>query len=98
MTHDEMIAVIQAHKNGKRIQYQDIYGSNHAWRDVIDEPCWSFAANNYRVKPEPREWWNCEYPGGDVKRFVAKRDAEEWKEKSCARDVMKIIHVREVID
>jgi hypothetical protein len=55
MTHDEMIAVIQAHKEGKTIQCRCSleYGGPH-WQDCVD-PKFNFAHGNYRVKPEPRE-------------------------------------------
>ncbi|MEY2500556.1 MAG: hypothetical protein QOI07_890 [Verrucomicrobiota bacterium] len=62
MTHDEMIAVIQAHKDGKIIQA--LPGSSRGpWVDVVgNAPSWSFDAVDYRIKPEPpkpREWWVC---------------------------------------
>lgn len=53
MTHDEMIAVIQAHRDGKAIEYT--YGK-HGWMSATT-PSWDFSAYTYRVKPEPREWW-----------------------------------------
>lgn len=49
MTHDEMIAVIQAHQRGKKIQRRNLFG--HDWHDT-DNPMWSFDAFEYRVKPE----------------------------------------------
>ena len=52
MTHDEMIAVIQAHKDGKTIQARN--RDIGVWDDV--DPIWRFDSCDYRVKPEPREW------------------------------------------
>ena len=49
MTHDEMIAVIQAHKEGKAIQTRMAGGK---WQD-INCPCWDFSQYGYRAKPEP---------------------------------------------
>ena len=54
MTIDEMIAVLQAAKAGKQIQWQG-KGSSIPWQDVT-LPSWSFDDLNYRVKPEPREF------------------------------------------
>lgn len=52
MTHDEMIAVIQAHKDGKAIEgrSKDCLGK---WCEM-KEPGWSFRTCEYRVKREPR--------------------------------------------
>ena len=55
MTHDEMIAVIQAHKDGKVIQWRDRHGGR--WLDTVDNPVWAFNLNIYRVKEEPREFY-----------------------------------------
>ncbi len=60
MSHDEMISVIQAHKDGKTIECKKINPTtlNSGWFNA--EPFWDFAAYNYRVAPEPRkprEWW-----------------------------------------
>jgi hypothetical protein len=62
MTHDEMIAVIQAHKDGKVIQFRP--------RIVRDEwmtkpkgvaPSWNFDNTEYRIKPIPKEYWMVPY-------------------------------------
>lgn len=64
MTDKEIIAVVQAHSEGKQIQY---FNSEGEWRDCADnEPCWEFCSTKYRVKPEPKvrpyknkeECWN----------------------------------------
>ena len=51
MTHDEMIAVIQAHQQGEKIQLRDF--SAKEWQDT-DIPAWDFSCFYYRVKPEPK--------------------------------------------
>lgn len=56
MTHDEMIAVIQAHKEGKEIECS--MKDKNCWGKST--PDWAFHYCDYRVKPvppEPREWW-----------------------------------------
>ena len=52
-THDEMIVVIQAHKEGKAIQCNSL--NNRVESGWLDDaaPCWAFNYLRYRVKPEP---------------------------------------------
>lgn len=54
MTHDEMIEVIQAHKEGRTIQAR--HRKKHPWGDVPN-PSWNFFEVQYRVKPEPKKLW-----------------------------------------
>lgn len=51
MTHDEMIAVIRAHQQGKLVQALDVYRG--IWVDLTF-PYWNFSACEYRVKPDPK--------------------------------------------
>ncbi len=58
MTDDEIIAVLQARKEGKIIQTRSHFHPLEGWQDCT--PVWDFYQNDYRVKPElgkPREWW-----------------------------------------
>jgi len=50
MTHDEMIAVIQAHKEGKPIQVSS--RNINGWSETKN-PVWNFRAYDYRVAPTP---------------------------------------------
>ena len=53
MTTDEMIAVLEAHKRGEKIEYQRTHLSNELWLEA-QIPVWDFSSNNYRIaKPEP---------------------------------------------
>lgn len=59
MSHDEMIAVIQAHAAGKTIQHRR--RGAQEWSD-LHPMCFSasFEVYDYRIKPEPpkpKEWW-----------------------------------------
>ena len=53
MTHNEMIAVIEAHRDGKRIQikFGDQLGKD------CERPDWSFDTFEYRIAVEPRRCW-----------------------------------------
>jgi hypothetical protein len=56
MTHDEMITVIQAHRDGKTVQVRtkDTSGVPLSdWKDLVGPPTWSFDMTEYRVKPPP---------------------------------------------
>lgn len=59
MTDDEIIAVVAAHKAGKRIQIRpkkSYKNGSEGWCDA-NHLLWNFAENEYRVKPEPRTFW-----------------------------------------
>lgn len=69
MTHDEMIAVIQAHQQGRQLQY-DTRGE---WFDVQGDPIFNFAAHDYRIKPEPKlRPWKAEEGVGKIVRSKKK--------------------------
>lgn len=53
MNHNEMIAVIQAHKNGENIQTSVRHRQKNieSWRLIDDNAGFNFISNNYRVKP-----------------------------------------------
>jgi hypothetical protein len=54
MTHDEIIQVVQAHKDGKVIQYRRM--AQDGWV-LASTPTWNFSELDYRVKPMPKEYW-----------------------------------------
>jgi hypothetical protein len=51
MTHDEMCAVIQAHKEGKEIEVKGMHSIT--WSPATS-PCWNFSHYDYRIKPIPQ--------------------------------------------
>ncbi len=51
MTHDEMIAVIQAHKDGAKIECREVFADS-SW-ELTKDPCWNFNDFEYRIA-EPR--------------------------------------------
>jgi len=59
LTDDEIISVVQAHKEGKKIEWRhyDRKGNPTAWYAPIEGryPNWDFAFYEYRVAPEPRK-------------------------------------------
>jgi hypothetical protein len=52
MTHDEMIAVIQYHKNGGAVEFKCKSDPPDQWLQIA-EPGWNFYDCDYRPEPEP---------------------------------------------
>lgn len=56
-TTSEMIEVIQAHKDGRNVQWKfhtPVLGAGQDWTDlVVAEHPFNFSITDYRVKPEP---------------------------------------------
>lgn len=58
MTHDEMIALIEAHRDGKTIQYR--LTPKAEWRDRTSSGmAFNFADIDYRIKPKPLTLEEC---------------------------------------
>jgi hypothetical protein len=70
MTHEEMIQVIMAHRDGKEIQMKS-KGLGSKWFECPG-PMWNFGYVDYRVKPEPRRGF-CP----DAFRFDSYREAHQ---------------------
>lgn len=51
-----MIAVITAHKEGKRIEAINKIGADRKW-EYAPKPCWDFMTFNYRSTRTPRKVW-----------------------------------------
>ena len=81
----ELLPVIRAFSEGKNIQIRPSIQS--PWSDT-PEPHWS-EEYDYRIKPEPREWWVCEGKVFDTKQIDLYPDL---------RYLPGQIHVREVLD
>lgn len=73
MTHDEMIKVIQAHKNGKRIQCK-LRRRESEWGDSLN-PSWDFPNHEYRIKPEPLVIWVNVLKDGNAVTWETKEQA-----------------------
>lgn len=66
-TTEEMISVMTAYANGKKIQYKTPIDDN--WEDIVEyaRPSWNWEHLDYRVKPEPPK-----------KKIVPYESAEEF--------------------
>ncbi len=92
MTPDQIIEVVTAFKNGKKIQFYDKV-CNKGWLDA-NNPMWAFDKITYRIKPEPMELWVNVYESGDHYVYTAKEKALLHAHKHCLR---KAVLFREVI-
>lgn len=63
MTDDEIIAVVKARKEGKKIQCRFI-NNDRQWFVAVPE--WNFSRYVYRVKPEPLVCWVVKYDDGSI--------------------------------
>lgn len=83
MTHDEMISVIQAHKEGKRIRFQSklrpgIFGESRPGESMG----WNFEEYNYAAAREPRKCWVkwSEDPNDDIPwAGLSSKETEGWQ-------------------
>lgn len=51
-TIEEMIAVMKAFIEGKKIEYVSVIANEKIW-NLTENPLWNWAIKDYRVKPEP---------------------------------------------
>lgn len=88
MTDTEIVQVVEARRDGSRIQFRRRYHENGPWEDTDSKPQWDFIRFDYRVKPEPpkpREWWiypvdgnlSCSIEGSPTAGFVHVREVME---------------------
>lgn len=91
MTPDQIIEVVTAFKNGKKIECRNkVCGT---WVDAT--PDWNFYHYDYRVKPEPMELWvNVNNPPLYNVAYSSKANALHYANVDCLR---KAVLFREVI-
>jgi len=93
MSDDEIIAVVQAHKDGKQIQYRGL-SPYHQWHNCRDNsPLWNFPDLCYRVKPEPLECWANIYAG----RYTHYYHGQDIAIAAAGPSALRVaVHMREV--
>ena len=92
MTPDQIIEVVTAFKNGKKIEAR--HKAMGDWHVAV--PAWDFHQFDYRVKPEPMELWVNVYEDGSIGTFSDVRDAIRIGIK-CKDTVRRAVLFREVI-
>ncbi len=85
MTHDEIIAVVTAHRDGKKIEHRN--RDSTEWLPT-ESPAWNFRFYDYRIKSEPREFWIVKHLAGYA---VCTEDVTGYASG-------EVIHVREAME
>jgi hypothetical protein len=94
MTDDQILEVVKAHKEGKKIEFLTKNSSIYkTWTDTYPMPLWNFESTDYRVAPEPRkprEWeaWYLPDGRGLTDAWMERHQDAGWRP----------IKVREVIE
>lgn len=81
-----MIAVIQAHKEGKKIQCTTLLSGETQepqWID-LETPLWDFSMRLYRVKPDPIVAYAVKLPDQYPTLFSYKDNAERYAKRHNA--------------
>lgn len=84
----QLLPIIQAFAEGKQIQYKVI---DDQWRDLHDTR-FELNVTDYRIKPEPREFWIEILENSVLYKANAKSPHHKTYENS------EVIHVREILD
>lgn len=95
MTHNEMIAVLEADRAGKPIQRYQI-GGKGLWEDFDTSEGFDFVNYAYLEKPEPtkpREWWLNTY----ADRLPYVHDSKIAADKGAGSNRIDCVLVREVL-
>lgn len=98
MTPDQIIEVVTAFNNGKKIQSRAHTNlpsdTPYKWLDN-PKPQWDFSCNDYRVAPEPRVIYINEYPDswGTVRN--TEKEASSQAEHRCIKKAVKFVEVVE---
>ena len=86
-----MIEVMQAYVDGKEIEVSYMGDETHKWKS-IPVPSWDWQGYEYRVKPEPKEYW---LVGGKICPNLITAHVYRDYARLEGKD-REIVHVREV--
>lgn len=96
MTHDEMIEVIKAHKEGKKLECRlNPPHASEPWT-TINSPVFDFHNFDYRVKKEPVELWAVGY--GVACALTYTSEAAARKSAATLDGKARVFLMREVLD
>lgn len=96
--YDEMIAVIQAAKEGKPIQRlprRPFLAERVAWEAHPCDGLFNFADYGYRIKHEPRVVWVNEYSAGGSYKGFAHSSPDRAKEFANSETTRVAVRYRE---
>lgn len=89
----QKIEVMQAAEDGKDIEIKGTKLSGDYWH-TNSEYCWDWANFDYRIKPEPIEFWVNVYSGHTGSRYATKETAES----NAEHGVLRTIKMQEVTE
>lgn len=99
MTHDEMIEVIKAHKEGKQLQCRPKPSGrlDYPWQDFRkgEEPVWNFQHVEYRVKPGPITVYARISSYGTVTDVVTTKEPAQYAVEKYGGRLVKLVEVPE---
>jgi len=81
----ELLPIIQAFAEGKALQFRA--PGESWWRDEHD-PVWS-VGGQYRIKPEPREFWVAPFNFGNKEQYRQVEDPVNWAGSIKVREVIE---------
>lgn len=85
--------VAEAHAAGKAVQCKGVFTAKPEWMDIHMPTFATCNVTDYRIKPEPREWWLNVYPDGESFSYDSKEQADAKR-----RALGRTVKVREVLD
>jgi len=86
----DYLPLVQALVEGKTVQYR-LLGEKWSTGGDVD---FSLPPDQYRIKPEPREWWYNRYPDGrDCGGYASKESAQRYADAGAIQ-----VRYREVIE
>ncbi len=95
---DRRIAVMQAYRDGKKIEYNDAEESGR-WLSRYGQPDWNWHDRTYRIAPEPRKPRECYaiFPKDmpHPRTFGGRSEAEAHSAGVFGSD--EVVHMREVL-
>lgn len=89
----EHIEVMQAYLDGAKIELRRRDALHAGWQEVL-EPRWDWQNLEYRVKPEPREFWANIYPDGQMVGHPSRKAADRHRGSNCVECIL----VKEVLE
>lgn len=92
MNYDQMIEVIQAEKDGKKIELRT-RGSLNSWSTRVATGSFNFVTYEYRVKKEPRVLYARILENGAIQSYGFDREAIKEYHKYYGGEIVKFVEV-----
>lgn len=88
----ELLPIIQAFADGRTLQWKENESLHPNWINVTGNNCnFDVSLYEWRIKPEPREFWLCVWIDDSVSTYFSEEEANSHSNKK----LKEIIHVKE---